>query len=502
MSTKEIKELRQSGKLDEAIQMAYQALESDPANIWNKRAAGWVHYEYLKKYANIAHYDSFTKQLLMIKDLNFPEGENMMFNQCAWQIGKLVFSLQRQEPLDYGKINDVYHIIQNFHFERPSEAYSFIYKSFHGGNQNWSKYLDFADWWGFDNFLSDDYLEEEFKGRKSMSIVEQAYIAYSKKLLEGEPVDSTGQHWGVNKSKIEQFMPKLEKVVDDYPRYQYPAYYMAKLLLVLGEKENVLSAFLPFAKLKKNNFWVWELMSEIFDDEEIKFACYCKALNLKAREDFLVKMRQSFAVRLINRKLYDEAKTEIKIVVDTRTKNGWKIPNQISHWMEEGWYKDSKSKANNQKLYSEYVNMADEILFQDTPEEIVVVQYVNTHKSMLNFVKNKNKHGFFNYSNQLDKPQIGDILKVRFRGDGDNGFYNVLSAKAAEPDTPTNALKNIEGILKVISPHNFGFVGDVFVDSKFIVDYNLKNDETVEGKALLSYNKKKNEWGWKAIVLQ
>ena len=35
MSFKEIKELRQAGKLDEALQMANKALESEPYNIWN-----------------------------------------------------------------------------------------------------------------------------------------------------------------------------------------------------------------------------------------------------------------------------------------------------------------------------------------------------------------------------------------------------------------------------------------------------------------------------------
>ena len=502
MSFKEIKELRQAGKLDEALQLANQALEADPVNIWNKRNAGWVHYEYLKKYASIEHYNEFKEHLLMIKNLNLPEDEIMMNNQCAWQIGKFVFALQKQEPLDYGKINEIYDIIKHIHFEIPSEAYSFIYKSFHGGYHNWSKYLEFADWWDFTNFISEDYLEDEFKGKKIMSIVEQAYIAYSKKLLEGEPIDSRSQHRGINKSKIEQFMPKLEKVVDDYPGYVYPAYYMAKLLLVLGDNENVLTTFLPFAKEKRNNFWVWELMAEMFEDEEVKFACYCKALSLKTPEDFLVRTRQVFATLLIERKLYDEAKTEINIIVETRTKNGWKLPSQVSHWMNEDWYKAAKTKSNNRKLYAEHLNKADEILFQDIPEEIIVVEYVNVHKSMLNFVKDKNKHGFFNYSNQLDKPQIGDILRVRFRGEGDNGFYKVLTAKEAEPNTPTDAIKTIEGVLRVISPHNFGFIDDVFVDPKLIVDNNLKDGETVQSKALLSYNKRKSEWGWKAITLQ
>lgn len=499
MSFNEIKDLRKSGDLDGALKLANAALEADSENIWNKRNAGWVYYEYLKKYNSVEHYAIFKKHLLHIKALNLPDQEVMIFEQCAWKIGSLVFALKKIEPIDYTKIDEIFDIIQHFHFVQPSEAYSFIYKAFHGGYQNWSKYVDFADWWDFDNFLTNDFLEEEYNGKKMMSIVEQAYIAYSKKLLDGEPVDASGQHWGVNKERIEKFMPRLEKIVNDHPEYVYPGYYMAKLMLVVGENENILSTFLPFAKEKRNNFWVWELMADIVEDEEVKFACYCKALSLKTPESFLVNTRQKFANLLIEMKLYDEANTEVTLAFETRQKEGWKIPNQITNWMNQDWFKNSTAKKNNQQLYAEHTHIADEILFQDIPEEIVVVEFVNQHKTMLNFVKNKDKYGFFNYKNQIDKPIIGDILMVRFSDDGDNGYFRVLSAKSVNPSTPTEAIKTFEGGLKVISPQNFGFVEDIFVEPGLINDNTLTNGQAVRGKAILSFNKKRNEMSWKAF---
>lgn len=501
MSFKEIKELRKSGDLEGALKLASAALEADSENIWNKRNAGWVYYEYLKKYSSAEHYDNFKKHLLNIKALNLPEGESMMFNQCAWQIGKFVFALKKDEPIDYAKVDSLFEIIKDFHFEKPSEAYSFIYKAFHSDYQNWNRYLDFADWWNFNNFISDDYQKEAFNNRTMMSVVEQAYIAYSKKLLDGEPIDSTGQHWEINKGRAERFMPMLESVVDNHPEYMYPGYYMAKLLLEMGDKENVLSTFLPFAKKKKNDFWVWELMADIVEDDETKFACYCKALSLKTHEDFLVKTRQAFAKMLADKEFYNEAKTEIKLIVETREKNGWKIPNQITNWMNQDWFKNSTENKNNKQLYAQYINRADEILFQDIPEEVVVVEFVNEHKTMLNFVKNKNKYGFFNYRNQIDKPEIGDILKVRFSDDGDNGYFKVLSAKKTDPSTPTEAIKSFEGALKVISPQNFGFVENIFVEPRLINDNSLVDKQAVKGKAILSFNKKRNEMSWKAFEI-
>ena len=156
-------------------------------------------------------------------------------------------------------------------------------------------------------------------------------------------------------------------------------------------------------------------MAEIFsEDKDIQFACYCKALSLKTPEDFLVKLRQTFAKVLIEKRMYNEARTEIQRIIETREKKKWPIPKQIVLWTEQEWYKSATVKKDNQDLYSSHIKQAEEILFQDIPEEIIAVEFVNENKSMLNFVKDKRKFGFFNYSGNLTKPQIGDLLKVRF----------------------------------------------------------------------------------------
>lgn len=537
MSFKEVKELRKAGKLNEALSKALSDLEDAKKGVetemityevnfqehqskelgtekkriqipigilWAKRSLAWVYYDFLKKYSKPESFDTFKENLIKIKDLQLPEDEKMVFDKCSWQIGSLLFALQKEEPIDFGKINELFEIIKDFHFSKPSEAYSFLYKAFHKVYQNWSNYLDFADWWNFTNFRSEDYLKEEFNGKKIMAIVEQAYIAYSKKLLEGKIIikDSVVIPGAVDKEKIKQFIPRLDEIVEKHPEYQYPPYFKAKLLLASGDDENVLSAFLPFAKQKRNDFWVWDLMGEIFaEDKETQFACYCKALSLKTPEDFLVKLRQTFAALLIEKQMYDEAKTEIEKVVSTRSKHEWKLPNQITEWSAQDWYKSSTAFKDNKKLYLEHVKRAEEILFQDVPEEIVAVEFVNENKNILNFVKNKHKHGFFNYSGHLENPQIGDIIEVRFNGDGQDGFYKILTAKLADSTVETEAIKNFEGTLKVISPQNFGFVDNIFFEPKFIQNKKLEDAQVVKGRAILSFNKKKNKWGWKAFEI-
>ncbi len=521
MSFKEVNRLRKEGKIEEALNMALtdlkeaqeplfmpvtaDGLNSELKNInknllWPKRALAWVYYEYLKKYSQPDSFDAFKKNLINIKDLALPEEEKMVFDKCAWQIGSIVFGLQKAEHVEYEKINEIFETIKGFSFTKPSEAYSFIYKAFHKGYQNWSKYLTFADWWNFEYFRSEDYLKEEFNGKKIMSIAEQAYIAYSKKLLEGELVDPHGQQRLIDKDKIQSFLPKLDSIIEKHPDYQYPPYFKAKLLLALGNEGNILSAFLPFAKQKRNEFWVWELMAEIFaEDKKLQFACYCKALSIDTPEHFLVKLRQKFSGMLVEKKLYSEAKTEIQQVITTLKKNEWKLPNQITQWTKQDWYKSATAKKDNKDLYLQHVKAAEEILFQDIPEEIIAVEFVNENKNILNFVKDKLKFGFFNYSGHLDKPQIGDILKVRFNGEGKDGFYKILTAKKAESNTKCEAINNFKGNLRLITPHNFGFIEDVFIEPKLIQKNNLADGQNATGKAILSFNKKKNEWGWKAF---
>ena len=77
----------------------------------------------------------------------------------------------------------------------------------------------------------------------------------------------------------------------------------------------------------------------------------------------------------------------------------------------------------------------------------------------------------------------------------------MLSIKKASEDSVCDAIKDFQGKLKLRESVNFGFVEDVFIEPNLIVKHELKNKDMLEGKAILSFNKKKNEWGWKAIEI-
>lgn len=502
MPFKEVKELRKSGKLEEALIMANQDLEKEPANIWNKRSIAWVYHDYLKENATKENFEKFVDFLNKLKALELPADEKMVFDTCAYQIGKLIFNIAHDEHIDYAKVNLIFEHIKDFHFTKPSESYSFLYKAFHKSFKGSRYYYDLFNWWGFSNFSSQDYLAEEFNNQKSISLVEQAYINYAKTLLSFEKLENTALGTGIGKKDINSFLPALDEIINKYPEYQYPPYFKAKLLLALGDEKDVLTNFIPFAKKKRNDFWVWELLADTFQaEDERKIACLCKALSLKTPNEFLINTRQKLTEILIKQNKFQEAKTEIEKILLARNDNNWKIPKQISEWTEQDWFKNNSSLKDNFSFYKQYLKSAEEILFADIPEETVVIEFVNENKSIINFVKDKSKHGFFGYSGMIDKPKIGDLISVRFNGEGQDGFYKVLSIKKSSSDSVCNAIKDFQGNLKMREPASFGFVEDIFIEPSLIVKHELNKNDLIKGKAILSFNKKKNEWGWKAIEI-
>ena len=93
MPAKEIKELRQAGKLEEALNLAKVELDAEPNNIWAKRNISWVYYDYLKQASSPENFDSFIRWSNEIRTLQLPVEEKILFEQLSWQIGKMIFGL-------------------------------------------------------------------------------------------------------------------------------------------------------------------------------------------------------------------------------------------------------------------------------------------------------------------------------------------------------------------------------------------------------------------------
>src|SRR5690606_34972997 len=134
----------------------------------------------------------------------------------------------------------------------------------------------------------------------------------------------------------------------------------AKLLLALGEREQMLAALLPFAREKQDVFWVWELMGEAFSgDEEKMLVCYSKALSCRSPEEMLVSLRQRMAAILIQKGWYEEARAEIDLLIKTRTAKGFKIHQEVKKWTAQKWFGETSGKDNNSSFYKKFLAEAE-----------------------------------------------------------------------------------------------------------------------------------------------
>ena len=499
MSFKEVKELRTSGKIDEALIMAQADLEADSSNVWNKRSISWVYYEFAKKNSNINGYDAFINYFDKIIELELEESDaKMLHENLAIQLGKLVYDVFRVKDFDIEKINNLFEKSKQLLIGKPSDANSFLIKAFLKGNKIWKNIDRVFSHFGFDSFQDKDFLSEEFNGKAILSTVEKYYNAYSKNLIDMSKDGFTSP--GLTQHEMLEFLPKLDDVIKNHPEYQFLPYFKAKMLIFLNRKDEVLDAFLPFAKRKKSEFWVWEVLAETFEKtNDNGFACYCKALSLKSPQEFLIGIRKDFADLLIAKGLHCEAKFEIEKILEIRNAQGWKIPNDILSITNQSWYSETTAKSSNVDLYNQYASKAEELLFQSVEEEIIVVEFVNHNKQIMNFIKDKLKYGFFSYKGLIQKPKVGDLLRVRFNGEGSDGFFKVLSLNVAKQDDHSDAFKSFEGNIRIKEGSDFGFVGDIFIEPTILKRHNFTNNQEISGKAILSFNKKKGQWGWKMV---
>lgn len=501
MPAKEIKELRQAGNLSEALELATAELQEQPANIWARRNISWVYFDYLKQHVSAEQFDSFLHWLDNIKRLELSAEETLLYEQVSWQVGKMMFALTREHPNDVQRPLALYAAVTAFPFPKPSDGYSILFKAFHKALKDTDRYLAFADWWGLQHLRPQDFMQEKNSAGKSiMAVAEQAYITYAKQLLPRRL--STGE-WVFDRQKAEDFVPALQRMVDEHPEYQYPAYFLAKLLLALGTGDNVLSVLLPFAKKKRNDFWVWEILAEAFsNDPDKNFACYCKALSCKSPPEMLIGVRQRMAAMMIGRQLYDEAKTEIEQLVSARSEKGYKIPAEITSWQQQPWYSSAKVKKSNIDFYQHYTAGAEAILFSDVPEEMVIVEFVNTERKILHFIASESKFGFFKYDRFFREVNIGDTLRVRFQDGANEGLYQVYTAeKQPDKTMQEHFLKEVNEPIHITAGKAFGFVADAYVHPSLVSKYKLTNGSVVKGVAIKTYNTEKKAWTWKVFRL-
>lgn len=500
MPTNKIKELRKSGKLKEALQLALNDYEAMPNVPFTAVNLAWVYYDYCKQYSETGNVEKFQETFLRIKELNLLPTNKILNDTLCWRFLILLKRISTKYPQEQqSQITDTcFNLAKALILEKPGDSYTILFKAFYQVRNNWNHYTDFCDWWDLQNFQSKDYQCDILENGKKMpiSLAEGAYIAYARDLLKEK-----------DKEKIQQFLPYIQKLNEEHPEMNYPGFFIGKLLLSLGDDHSAINALLPFARKKRHEFWIWQLLAQAKEqDKKIHLACLLRAVHCRTKEVFLGKVRQELANLLIDMQNFKSAKEQILLIIKNRAESHYKIPYEIQQWTREPWYDDRNAMDNN-PIDIDYMAVTNKLLMEDLPSHTAIVTYINKEKKIMNIVYGKEKSGFFKYTNQLNNVKIGDALILFFNEISDKGYIKPISIEINKKAiSDCDFYRHVTGVIHSNKSHTYFFLQSNEVKSyiplNLIQKLNLQSGNTIKANIIYDQNRKKNQWEWRCLTIE
>lgn len=501
MTVPEIKRLQSAGQYETAYNEYRILLTQYPDNPRLRSDAAWCLKSWVQDAAGRRDVDTFVKAFGELPSLKLGQiGFGSMANRFAWDIKTLFDSLKNQPDLLFHAADRIFEILPKLTFKKPDKTYTLIADTFlkvkDAQKRIWPRFGEFIEWFGFDNFLPEDYEKIQLANGKSMpSVVERIYGSYYKVLKER--IDAGD----IDCPAVEKFIDRLTYASEHY-NYSNILYHKAMLLIALGRKDDALETVRPFVRRKQSEFWVWKTLAEISDDPEIKLSCYCRALMCDTDPKFLGRVRVATALLMHDFGYDGNARCEIRALVKVYQDNGWGIPAEARRIANQEWYQQADAPESNDDFYRANLEKSEEFLFIDIPEIPVLVTYFNKEKHMCSFVTGDRRHGFFSAKKIKRRFNANDVLLVRFDGGiQENKPSKVVSLKAVEDTTPYygKLFQVFRGFLRIRQGNKFGFVGDVYVSPGLAAPFSDFSEVT--GTAAISYDRKKDRWSWSAIEI-
>lgn len=377
----EINTIRKSGNIEEAYDKAKEALSSTPNDAWIKRGMGWVLRDYIVAAVKDNDAEQIANRVQELSELNL-QGEDMLTDSVLWAIYEYIKKNSDNLPLLDSAIETIVKV--PFHY---SPAVNCNLSVLSKNAENLKNYGKFAQWWQYDKFSENDYVEQEYEGKRMQSAAEKAYNAYAKWLCKNG-----------DEEVVELFLPQMAEFCRKH-KSRFSVYFLAQLYIKAGDKKNALRVFIPFARKQANMFWVWELIVSMFDEPSDKVKYICQALKCGGKEELLINLKVAAAKIFMASGYYDEAKSELDSSVRVRNANNWRIPDSISAMQREKWYQQAKAKSDMKAFYAKMSVGADKLLLSDVKVIRVIATFINKEKNFVSFKTQEGVKGFAKFKN-------------------------------------------------------------------------------------------------------
>lgn len=507
INIKEITQMCRSGKTAEAYDSVKAALRQMPDDVWLQRAMGWVLYYRLKPTVaaiipgttvaedKVREAVAILKEFCQLRQL-IPAGDSMVWNCLLWELRRLVSVTPKS---DYATLDAVMDALQPYTFP-ASEAYSALLGAFkrHDG---WPRLIDFYDWWNLGSLLPADYQPIALAGGKhGMSLAEQVYISYAKLVI--------ARH---DKDRIQAFLPLISHLAEAHPEMVYPGYFQGRLMMATGDaRAEVLTAVVPFVRKKKNEFWAWQLVSEVYrDDPKMRLACLLRATHCRTDEKFLGKIRTQLALLFWERGDYGRTRYQIERVIATCQREQRRPSFEIISLSKEPALSQVAPDATDAV---DYKSLTDAVLTHDIPEQMAVVVWRDLKTRRAALVYGRELWATTPLSVLPDGASVGTLLKTKWLAKGGKlGHPVLLQAELATASSLSLEhaayLKAVEGVYLRKPDAPFAFVRAAAL-SYYVAPPLVKQHESLDHKArvaviaVYAYSRRRAQWSWQVVSLR
>jgi tetratricopeptide (TPR) repeat protein len=562
MSTlKNIETLRTTGKSEEAKDQIEKILKKDPDDAAAKRQAGLIYLDIIQKHHDAANSEDAIDIYKKYYALQLPEedndihdkfkefqkkihpeyakmqeanklskqGENLKafeiyeevletlkdytaaFVNVGWCIYRLLSDLAVQDAPDVNLVNKCLQTYRRFDILGPSNLHSQMLRiALYFKDVNGAKLMDFIKWWNFSNFRDEDL--EPFRtnnGTTIPSLLERAYLSYSRILIKN--MQSKEQEIVTQANdQAKEFLPVLDDILPKLPRNVWLPYARAILMSHMGKAKMAQLELTYYLRENPNEFWAWAALGQVLmlnGDENTALGAFSKGFLLNTNNELSIQVREDLVVLLLRKAMYNEAKTEVETINYLRSRQESSLNEQIKEWMSELWFKEAQTNKVNKLFFIKNASKGDSILWSDLPETLTVVTHVDLDRQIFFYQADKQTSGKANLKGNLARVQVGDFLALKLR-EAENAegmkMMKVVGSRIETNKYPEEIVKFLEEKITIPAGREFGFLkpSNVYVGAEIVKKYKLGDGDTVQAVALMSYNKGKDEWGWKVIAIK
>lgn len=465
----EIKNLRKSGKIDEAYQRGYELLKEHPEDKYLAAAIGWVIYDKVKNLVEEAKQNRNSSESVKSSQLRYLLKE---YAKLKLTRPDFLFSLLLSQTL------------------RFPEKLEFLPK--------------LVKWAGVDSFRTEDFQAQPGdNGKKFDSLVEQTAREVGK-LTRDLNSENNFEARELQEFAIALIDMAISKA--DVQHSEWLNYHKALLLNQLGKSEEAQKFLLPVVQEKRDQYWAWHALANLVEnsDYQLALSLCCKSYLTCKDLKFAVRVFEDITRLALQQNNLQLAKWATDQAFTIRNDNGWRITKSLRNFLESNWYSQAGVLLNPEESLKTIAEDAEKVIWANLPR--YKANYLGTFNTKKGTTMVKFGLLWKGSSQEIANPVRGllDNIKLDFGEpvtvavEERDDRPTVVFVEKRLSGSPFDSMAHKTGQLRLKSG-GYGFVDDVFVPRE--IASQLEDQQVVSVATVKTLDKKKNQWGMSAIAI-